>query len=73
MTPREEEIVTLHDAGQSVRRIAASLGLTEGYVYRTINYYCTGLGLDPANPKISRGSRMLLAAIARHHPEMVAP
>lgn len=66
VTPREQQIIDLDDAGLSVAQIAARLDMSEAYVRTIVRALCRNLGGNTGfNAMIERGSRALLDAIIR--------
>jgi predicted transcriptional regulator len=69
-TDREQEALDLQEAGLSNEEIAAEMGITRSAV-TSIIARLTVTGAEPWKVDARHGSEKLLAAIAKHHPEMI--
>jgi len=67
VTPRENEIISLYEAGQPVDAIAARLQLSFGYVSGRVRELCLGVGADDGRYRraMAAASNALLTAIQR--------
>ncbi|MED5546166.1 MAG: hypothetical protein VYD90_13030 [Pseudomonadota bacterium] len=64
ITPREQRIVDLFEAGLSQKAIAERMGLAESYVRGRVAYLCSNLGPDVRHALAMRqGSQALLDRI----------
>lgn len=69
----ENAVMDRHDAGQPMDSIARDLNCKTETVDRIISYMQVGNAeLKFGSQHLARCSRMLVAAIARHHPDRIA-
>jgi len=69
ITDRETQVLDLRDKGLSIAAIAAQLGLKTHYVAAILNRFSGTGETSSFDRMVIAGSKALLAAIRRHHPE----
>lgn len=68
----EAEIMELHDAGKSAGEIVELTGKSRRYVESvTGRYSISDRSLNAYDRMVAHGTKALLEAIARHHPERI--
>ena len=67
---RELQVLELQERGKKPREIAAELGLKLSVVQNILSHYCV-TAAEPWKDSARAGSAALLAAIIKHHPEVV--
>lgn len=67
-TAREEQILSLWDAGHRPAHIAAEMGVGEPYVSNVLSRLANAGSSRKFEEMVERGSAALLRALRRHHP-----